>query len=217
MKGTAAARRGAPPRLPRRQNARPAAPCVQLRAATRRRQARGGGRGRGAARLHRDVALLDGEELERGVRGLARLGEAVHLHRQVVALRVPEQAHVCARARPRPASAWRRACRLLRCTRPSSGRQGPHVLHWRTGGLRPGRLAAAAGRQGARSWHSREAGRKRAIPQGQQASEAARARPPQPLPSLAGQPDHTLNIWQAQTKVLLCFSSSIPRGAPLAA
>ncbi len=55
-------------------------------------------RGKEAGRrtdLHGDVALLDGEELKGGEGRLAGLREAVHLHGQVVALRVPEQAHIC--------------------------------------------------------------------------------------------------------------------------
>lgn len=49
------------------------------------------------AHLHGDVALLDGEQLEGSEGGLAGLCEPVYLDRQVVALRVPVQAHICKR------------------------------------------------------------------------------------------------------------------------
>ena len=48
------------------------------------------GRRDGGACLHGDVALLDGEELKGREGGLPGLGEAVHLHGQVVSLRMPE-------------------------------------------------------------------------------------------------------------------------------
>ena len=48
-----------------------------------------------SAHLHGDVPLVHGEELEGGVRGLAGLGVPVHLHRQVLALWLPEQLHLC--------------------------------------------------------------------------------------------------------------------------
>mmetsp|Transcript_25661 Transcript_25661/g.45687 ORF Transcript_25661/g.45687 Transcript_25661/m.45687 type:complete len:478 (-) Transcript_25661:347-1780(-) len=44
--------------------------------------------------LHRDVALLEAEELKGGVGALLGLCEPVHLHREVVALRVPEHLDV---------------------------------------------------------------------------------------------------------------------------
>lgn len=45
--------------------------------------------------LHGNVALLDREELEGREGGLPGLGEAIHLHSQVVTLRVPEEPHIC--------------------------------------------------------------------------------------------------------------------------
>lgn len=47
------------------------------------------------AHLHGNVSLFDREQLKGGVGAFARLGEAIHLHCQELALRMPEELDLC--------------------------------------------------------------------------------------------------------------------------